>query len=89
MGPYDAFAFDRWSLGIIAFCITVGNPPFEKAHISDFNYRFVQERSLAHLLHGWGIGLPSAACLGARFAALPYAPFLPFDPRRLQTSVRR
>lgn len=89
--PYDAFAFDRWSLGIIAFSLSVGNPPFEAAHITDSRYRLVQERSLGDLVQVWGLEPPSPACLGAHIAATPrqthraaaHRLFLPVPPCRL------
>ena len=36
--PYDGFAADGWSLGVLLYCIETGKPPFGKATMKDQHY---------------------------------------------------
>ena len=36
--PYDGFAADDWSLGVLLYCIETGKPPFAMAKMKDEHY---------------------------------------------------
>ena len=53
-GPFDGFAIDLWSTGIILFIMLVGLPPWEFARAEDPRYKMVIKGQLARMLKSWG-----------------------------------
>jgi len=55
-GSFDAKANDIHCLGVCAFMLVTGGPPWARAHLSDDNYVFTKQKSIARMLKLWKIG---------------------------------
>ena len=60
--PFDGFAIDLWSAGVILFIMVVGLPPFEFAHDHDPRFRMIARGGLMAMLNQWGRSISPQVC---------------------------
>lgn len=62
--PFDGFAIDLFTAGVILFIMLVGIPPFEWANMGDSRFSLISQGGLESLLAQWGKSVsPEAANL--------------------------
>ncbi|GKZ01124.1 hypothetical protein MPSEU_001064000 [Mayamaea pseudoterrestris] len=60
--PFDGFACDIWSAGIVLFILLVDMAPFQWAHLSDLRFQQIAQGRLKELLGSLKISVSDDAC---------------------------
>uniref|UniRef100_A0A7S1B3D7 Protein kinase domain-containing protein n=1 Tax=Corethron hystrix TaxID=216773 RepID=A0A7S1B3D7_9STRA len=60
-GPFDGFAVDLWSVGVILFTMLAGIPPFQFASLEDPLFRLISGGYLRVLVEEWKLNFSAEA----------------------------